>query len=425
MPMKKLSNKILVLVLISFWSYGQTPKRCALDDMPAKYGRNKVNELQQKIEEFYLKKGGRPSFENEVLKIPIVVHVIHHSTSPNPTGGQDDSNISDEQIISQIRVLNEDYRRKIGTLGYNNSPVGADMQIEFYLATTDPKGNISSGINRVYNSKLSFDVFEDLELLSSLSYWDSNKYLNIWVTSLKNSYLGYGQFPGAKIDGLDYDDVEEKIDGVFIEHSVFGSQTGTATTGSYSYGRTLTHEIGHWLGLLHTWGDEFCGDDYCADTPRAEKGNNTLNCRPVFSTCGGTKTQNMIENYLDYTIDSCMNIFTSDQKNRVRAVLELSARRKRLIENSKFSLPSASELSVKIINNPSGLDKIDVQVLVNDYKNIELVIYSADGKIIQTKSFKDSPSRLISIQKNDTGSGVFILKVISGAENYTSKFIFL
>ena len=120
-----------------------------------------------------------------------------------------------------------------------------------------------------------------------------------------------------------------------------------------------------------------------------------------------------------------MNIFTSDQKNRVRAVLELSARRKRLIENSKFSLPSASELSVKIINNPSGLDKIDVQVLVNDYKNIELVIYSADGKIIQTKSFKDSPSRLISIQKNDTGSGVFILKVISGAENYTSKFIFL
>lgn len=368
-----------------------------------------------RLQDLYQKFETKSFYVDNLIRIPVVVHIVHNNAA-GKIGGENNGNISDEQVFSQIKVLNEDYRRKIATPGFNNSPVGADMNIEFYLAEKDPDGKPSLGINRVYSSKASFDVFDDNFLLSNLSYWDSNRFLNIWVTTLGDDFLGYAEFPSGEYDGLELEEIDEKIDGVMIDHKAFGRQVGTSVSGVYTYGRTLTHEIGHWLGLIHTWGDEYCGDDFCQDTPPTENGNLTIRCTPKYSNCRGTRTLNMIENYMDYTADSCMNIFTGDQKVRVRAVLEISKRRKRLITNSEFNLPQTEKLIVKVLENPSSTDFLQFQILLDSFKNFNYELFDASGRQITSAAFEDSPSRLIQIPKANLGKGIFNLRVKSGEE---------
>ena len=390
-------------------------KRCAVPEVSQMAVKKRNAFINQKIEEFNRKIDVKKVGEDNLIKIPVVVHVIHNNSS-GKVGGTDNGNISDEQIFSQIRVLNEDYRKKVGTLGFNNSIVGADMNIEFYLADKNPEGEPSLGINRVYSPKVNFDVFNENTLLSSLSYWDSNRYLNIWVTSLKDDFLGYAEFPIGEYDGLELQDIDEKIDGVMIDHHAFGRKTGTSTDGVYTHGRTLTHEIGHWLGLIHTWGDEYCGDDYCNDTPPTENGNLSVFCKNKYSNCKGVRTQNMIENFMDYTPDSCMNVFTIDQKVRVRAILELSKRRKRLISNAQFNLPQTEKLIVRVLENPSTTDYIQFQILLNSFSNFNYEIFDATGRQIVSDSYLDSPSRLIQIPKTSIGKGIYNLRVRTGEE---------
>lgn len=258
-----------------------------------------------------------------VITIPIVVHVIYNN--------QTATNISDEQIYSQIKVLNEDFRREKGTRGYNTDSVGADVEINFCLASVDPQGNFTSGINRVYNSTSVWMLAQD-RTLKSLSYWPSDQYLNVWVVNLSSQYLAYSQFPqvnSSQIPGL-IGPYAAETDGIVVHHEAFGI-TGTAKS-PYNYGRTLTHETGHWLGLLHIWGDAYCGDDYVDDTPQDAAPNNTRTCSDS-SDCDhdGKYSRDMTNNYLDYSYDKCMNIFTKGQKSRMRKVLELNPRRNALL----------------------------------------------------------------------------------------------
>lgn len=357
----------------------------------------------------------------EIIRIPVVVHVIHNQINGQIAG----TNIPDEQIYSQIKVLNEDYRRKEGTLGFNTNPVGADTEIEFFLASIDPDGNPSSGIKRVYSPRNSFNIVNDNDrtALSNLSYWDSNKYLNIWVAPLSSGFIGYGEFPYSEsVEGLDIDS-DERLDGVFIDYTVFGKKSGTNQSGIYSFGRTVTHEVGHWMGLYHTWGDERCGTDYVADTPVATGSNSSAFCRDMFSTCTGVRTRNMIENYMDYSPDSCMNIFTQGQKQRMRAALDLSKRRKRVLNYAKFQLPPSNALQVNT-ENPVPISNPQFQILLPDFQDFEVVIRDIFGREVFNQTYLDLPSTIISLPKGIITPGVHILTVTSNRQVVQKKLVF-
>ncbi len=272
-----------------------------------------------------------------IITIPVVVHVIHSGqeigTAPN---------ITDAQILSQIKVLNEDYRKMLGTPGYNTNPVGADIQIQFALALQDPNGNPTNGVDRISFCQESWSE-TDFDLnVKPATIWDPALYMNMWTVQLTDtSILGYAQFPDASgIPGLDATGGNANSDGVVSNYKVFGSNTYNDGTflldATYNKGRTMTHEVGHWLGLRHIWGDATCGDDFCADTPVHHDAN--YDC-PTVVNCTASGNE-MVENYMDYTDDTCMNIFTQNQKDRIIAVMNNSPRRTTLKTSTKnFPIP--------------------------------------------------------------------------------------
>jgi hypothetical protein len=280
-----------------------------------------------------------------IIKIPVVVHIIHNGeeigTAPN---------ITDAQVESQITVLNQDYRKKAGTPGFNSNPVGADVEIEFVLAKVDPSGNPTNGIDRVNFAKSSWENEEIESTLKPATIWDSNLYLNMWTVKFSNDeLLGYAQFPDAStLPGIDDTNGAANTDGVVGSFDVFGSNNFGASfilAAPYNKGRTMSHEVGHFFGLRHIWGDG-TGDedakkpdckatDYCADTPQA--GWEHYDCKSIYDTCPASPGKDMTENYMDYTNDSCMNIFTLDQKSRINTVMANSPRRVSLKTSTKGS----------------------------------------------------------------------------------------
>jgi hypothetical protein len=367
----------------------------------------------------------------ETVRIPVVVHVVHNQANSQPGT---EGNISDAQIRSQIDVLNEDYRRKPNTRGFNADPVGADVNIEFFLATCDPSGRTSTGITRTYNAQKDFDVFSDDEKLKSLAYWPSDQYMNIWVTDVKTPYIGYTQFPDMSgLEGLSPSYGPATTDGLVIDYKVFGRQVGAVTSALYGYGRTTTHEVGHWLGLKHTWGDVDCGNDYVNDTPPTRTSNqaNDNSCTPVFSDCEGSTTRNMIENYMDYTPDLCMNIFTQGQKERIRKVLATSPRRKSLVANSSRCeiLPPSEQLSIVVYPNPanstdSNSDVTFVNVLLKDSQDINLQVYDALGRLVFAEEYLNLRSRKLNFSNRQLKKGMYFVSVTtSGGEKTTTRLV--
>jgi len=267
--------------------------------------------------------------------IPVVVHVIHNGEEV----GQG-VNISEEQIFSQIEVLNEDYRRlNPDTV---NTPdmfkqVAVDTGIEFKLALRDPEGDPTNGIVRVRGQKDYWTLTADDALLKSQSFWPPEDYLNIWVC--KTNYLGYAQFPITDLPGA-IAPFDRETDGVIISYTAFGSSAKgdfPSLQSRYDLGRSTSHEIGHFLSLRHVWGDETncIADDYCDDTPIAyEEHYNCEGIDPI--SCN---SRDMYENFLDYSDDRFMNIFTIDQKSRMRTVLENSPRRKSLLTSPALIPP--------------------------------------------------------------------------------------
>jgi PKD repeat protein len=283
--------------------------------------------VQQKIKEIKARKtSGRT--EATQITVPIIVHVIHNGEAIG-TG----ANISQAQVQAQIAVLNEDFRKAVGTPGYNDSPVGADIGIEFCLSPVDENGAVLAepGIDRVRGSQSSWTKDQIDGTLKPSTYWNPNLFYNVWTLKFGGSdanLLGYAQFPDdSNLEGLNSIGGPATTDGVVIQYTSFGSVDKgdfPVMQAPYNKGRTLTHETGHFFGLRHIWGDGTCASDFVDDTPTQQ--NESRGCPTNKLSCDGI-TPAMVQNYMDYSDDACMNIFTKGQKARIQAVLELSPRR--------------------------------------------------------------------------------------------------
>lgn len=319
-------------------------------------GRMTTEQFEAWLAPLIEKEKANKSQSGGIVTIPVVVHVIHagqaYGSAPN---------IVDEQVQSQITVMNQDFRKLVGTPGYNTNAVGADTQIQFALAKVDPNGNPTNGINRVNLCQASWSQSQIESFVKPETIWDPTQYMNMWSVNFStNGILGYAQFPsGSNLGGLNAIGGEAYTDGVVARYNAFGSidynngQFFIVTT--YDKGRTMTHEVGHYLGLRHIWGDtSSCvvnatdsNKDYCLDTPAASAAN--YNCVTIDS-CPSNPGNDMIENYMDYTNDACMNIFTINQKDRITTVMNNSPRRVTLKTSTKdIAIPLfANDAEVKL-----------------------------------------------------------------------------
>ena len=336
----------LCLPLSAAAQTGEDEIRCGLPAEPASRAQQEYffrheAALQQEIQRQQVMPGNlRP--ENTTYRIPVVFHVLNYG---EPTG--QGTNVSSGQIYSQLEVLNEDFRRRnadFGSVPPQFQAVAGDAAIEFFPARDNPRGERlrEPGINRIaVQRQAGFfwtnDTFD--QQFKPGSIWDPARYLNVWVVdSLRTSSgvtAGYAQFPDlSNLAGLPTRNGPAQTDGLVVRFNRLGSVTKAPwatvlNNARFDRGRTLTHEVGHFLGLLHTFEGGCLGGDACDDTPPQDFG--TSRCPTTQQSCG---RPSMIQNYMDFTDDLCMGLFTTCQVQRMRTVLEVSPRRRELLTSN-------------------------------------------------------------------------------------------
>lgn len=249
----------------------------------------KMNEIESFTQEV-LREG---RLVNGKIEIPVVVNVLYKTNAQN---------ISLAQIQSQIDVLNKDFNAT--NSDFNNVPsifsgVKANVGISFVL----------DAVYRKKTNKTSWSTNDAMKKSTQggINPTSPTTKLNLWVCNLGGGILGYAQFPGGS----------SSTDGVVIDDNAMGT-TGTASA-PFNLGRTATHEVGHWMNLRHIWGDASCGSDLVSDTPTHNTANYGCPSFPHYSTCSGSPVE-MTMNYMDYTNDSCMYMFSNGQKSRMLAI---------------------------------------------------------------------------------------------------------
>jgi len=277
----------------------------------------------------------RPLPRTQVITIPVVVHVVYRTA---------EENISEQQVHSQLEVLNEDFRFRNADRTAIPAAFQAnagDALIEFALAQRDPQGRPTTGITRFRTDarKFPYDASSgatrQLDALiktapTGVAAWPRDDYLNLWVCPLDDGLLGYAQFPGGAAD----------TDGVVIRTTAFG-RVGNVID-HYDRGRTCVHEVGHWLNLLHIWGDDqdSCQrSDSVTDTPNQGGPNEGAPSYPRIS-CNNAPHGDMFMNYMDYVDDGAMFMFTRGQIERMNATL--AGPRASLAVSSGLPVPDAN-----------------------------------------------------------------------------------
>ena len=349
--------------------------------------------------------GGNPP----TLNIPVVVHVVYK----NPT-----ENVSAAQIMSQLDALNADYRKLNADFSQTPSvfqPFGADMSIEFCLATEDENGNPTSGITRTSTSNPNFSQANDPKSTATggKDNWNPNLYLNIWVCDLASSLLGYATFPASLASA-------PQKDGVVIDFAYFGT-TGTATS-PFNLGRTATHEVGHWLNLRHIWGDANCGDDFVNDTPTQQGPNSACPAFPTVS-CGNGPSGDMFMNYMDYTDDACMFMFSSGQKTRVNAAFA----------NTRNQLATSAGCgAVKIVEHnaadsftlyPNPANNFITINMEASNKAIAVKVYSVAGSVVFSEKINNNAASQITVNTSEFNKGIYAVEVIYEQHRQIKKLV--
>lgn len=404
---------MLSLVFIT----AQTAEKCATDNLlksaiqkdPSIIQKMAVSEA--KLQEYMKAHANEKS--GVVYTIPIVIHIIHNG---EPIG--EGSNISDEQIYSQIDRLNEDFRNTNADAldtAHPYYPIQADVEIEFCLASIDPEGNIASGIYRYNLQQPGWDRTSIDSFIKPLTIWNRYDYMNIWSINIDDPNSpgvdGYGTFPASTTDSTD---------GLVIAYTSFGTVDGEKFI-------TGTHEVGHYFNLHHVWGDNQpnCGDDLVDDTPPSAEPN--FGC-PDFphnpnDTCGTGPNGDIYMNFMDYADAVCTVMFTAGQKDRMRATLE-TERASLLTSNGCFIINATEEKiadhSFEVFPNPSN-GNFTIKAKSGYGKNTSIGLYNFLGtEIMHVEKVERFPYDL---NLNNLPDGTYFIKLKSGNDFVTKKIL--
>ncbi len=358
-----------------------------------------------------------------IYNIPVIVHVIHNGEAIGTN-----SNISDAQIQSQIVALNKDFTKT--NSDWSNTPAVwtsrvADCQINFFLTTLDQFGSPmpTPGIERINRTTMGWVAAPYSETYVSQtikpnSIWNPKLFLNIWVCNLGGVLLGYATFPpNSTLTGLFGPFGTSITDGVVVKYNCFGT-TGNLLNGQ-DLGRTTTHEIGHYLGIRHVWGDDTCASDYCNDTPTQFQENFGSPNFPSVSNCpGNAPNGDMFMNYMDYCDDNVAVMFTNNQKTRMHTALTKSPYRYLLIASTEEQVNIEKTLS--IYPNPSnGLVNLNIELF--NKSSMEVKVYDILGNTFYTNTFDNNKMGKYTLDLTNVSNGIYFVELRTGKETMTRK----
>lgn len=428
-------RKILLIVapfLILRVSVAQV-QRCASTEAMQEIAKtdaqyfNRVNHVFEQAQQQVAQKLANRDADDTVYHIRCVFHVVYASNQP-------EENIPDSVIFSQIQILNEDYRRLNADAVKTRSvflPVAADTKIEFELATEDPDGNPTTGITRKTGSGgvLGFNPFQD-NVKSTTSGgqnpWPTDRYLNIWICNMFLGVLGYAYPPSNAPNWPANSSVDSARQGVVLHYQCVGRNFSNPIDATVAGGRSATHEIGHYLGLRHIWGDTTgCNKvdgDGIADTPKHADAHQQT-CDTADNSCADAPFDfpDMIENYMDYSDDRCLNMFTEGQKNLMRTMLQTSRRgiAYTTIETSIPSVVSHFSMFSASPNPATEFLRVEVQLPTTE-TTCNFGVFDVSGRQIHTQI---SSGFTTFIPVNNLCNGTYFLSATSASKHQVLKFV--
>ncbi len=387
--------RILLFLLLLFCANLRSQNSCLFDSRMESWSEERTGFLERKKEvDNKIQDNIHRANSRSEIQIPVVVHLVWSQATEF---------LSDQMILSQIEALNRDFNKKNGD--QSKVPEAfksliAEVGIQFYLADVDPDGEASNGILKIKTKVDSFGFSNAIYYTDrgGSDAWDTQKYLNIWVCNIGKNISGFGSYPGL---------TEPKETGVIVDYRYFGINGHSR----YGLGRVAVHEVGHFLGLKHTWGeDSQCGtDDEVEDTPAQQRAY--IGC-PDYpqSSCG---TDDLFMNFMDYVRDPCMLMFTEGQKLRMLSVL-LVYRPGLMRESNAFDdTVNLSNNKFRVFPNPAtAYIHIDFEFLQKSVK--KWMLFSSGGQLLlQGEIFVNDQFEL---EISDLPAGIYFLKIGENTE---------
>ncbi|MFN5323608.1 MAG: M43 family zinc metalloprotease [Bacteroidota bacterium] len=411
--MKKILLALTALVVIASQSFGQQ-HRCGtmLYHEQLKASDPGYEARLNSIEELIANSmDNDPSWKTtNLVTIPVVFHILYSTNNST-------QNISNARIQAQLNVLNNDYaatNSDTSLIPAIFKSLKSNTGIQFCLAQRDPQGNPTDGIIRKQTSVTSFSTNNAIkyDAQGGSTAWPSNQYLNIWVGNLGSGLLGYAQFPGGS----------SATDGVVLLNGSVGGPGALGTTPSYNRGRTATHEVGHWLNLRHIWGDSNCGNDFVTDTPLHTTANYGCPAYPSnASSCSGSPVM-MTMNYMDYTNDACMYMFTIGQGTRMNSILTTTrASLSSSLGCVPVGLSEPQDLGIFLYPNPTdGILNIDN--LYNYSESASIRVINSIGQNVATFNISDF-NGTNSIDLTSLKNGVYMVEISTDRKQAVQRIV--